>query len=135
MEWVEFTGKNVAEALDIALDQFGTSSDNVDYEVIEKETNGLLGLFAKPAKIRVRLKENEETAEIIERVTKAEQADTTEEVEVAKEQNESVEIQSLGETAIEFLKKVCLHMGVEAEFEVQCNDLENRIDINIVDSI
>ena len=45
MEWVEFTGKNVAEALDIALDQFGTSSDNVDYEVIEKETNGLLGLF------------------------------------------------------------------------------------------
>ena len=36
MEWVEFTGKNVAEALDIALDQFGTSSDNVDYEVIEK---------------------------------------------------------------------------------------------------
>ena len=132
MEWVEFTRKNVAEALDIALDQFGTSSDNVDYEVIEKETNGLLGLFAKPAKIRVRLKENEETAEIIERVTKAEQADTTEEVEVAKEQNESVEIQSLGETAIEFLKKVCLHMGVEAEFEVQCNDLENRIDINIV---
>ena len=54
MEWVEFTGKTVDEALDIALQQFETTSDKVEYEVLEKESGGILGLFSKPAKIRVR---------------------------------------------------------------------------------
>ena len=131
MEWVEFTGKNVSEALDIALDQFGTSSDNVDYEVIEKETNGLLGLFAKPAKIRVRLKENEETEEIIERVRKEEAVVPEENTEMLSE-TEEVDIHALGAVAESFLKKVCLHMGINAELEVRCDAEENRIDINIV---
>lgn len=131
MEWVEFTGKNVSEALDIALDQFGTSSDNVDYEVIEKETNGLLGLFAKPAKIRVRLKENEETEEIIERVRKEEAVVPEENTEMLSE-TEEVDIHALGAVAESFLKKVCLHMGINAELEVRCDAEENQIDINIV---
>lgn len=132
MEWVEFTGKNVSEALDIALDQFGTSSDNVDYEVIEKETNGLLGLFAKPAKIRVRLKENEETEEIIERVRMEEEAVVPEENTEMLSETEEVDIHALGAVAESFLKKVCLHMGINAELEVRCDAEENRIDINIV---
>ncbi|MBQ1393701.1 MAG: protein jag [Lachnospiraceae bacterium] len=131
MEWVEFTGKNVSEALDIALDQFGTSSDNVDYEVIEKETNGLLGLFAKPAKIRVRLKENEETEEIIERVRKEEAVVPEENTEMLSE-TEEIDIHAFGAVAESFLKKVCLHMGINAELEVRCDAEENRIDINIV---
>lgn len=55
-EWKEFTGKTVDEALTEALLDFKTTSENIEYEVIEKETKGLLGIFAKPAKIRVRLK-------------------------------------------------------------------------------
>lgn len=56
MDWVEFTAKTVDDALTDALIQLGTTSDNVEYEVIEKESNGILGLFSKPAKIRVRVK-------------------------------------------------------------------------------
>lgn len=56
MEWKEFTAKTVNEALTNALIEFETSSDKVEYEIIEKESSKLLGLINKPAVIRVRLK-------------------------------------------------------------------------------
>lgn len=56
MDWVEFTAKTVDEALTDALIKLETTSDNVEYEVIEKESNGFMGLFCKPAKIKVRVK-------------------------------------------------------------------------------
>lgn len=56
MDWVEFTAKTVDDALTEALIKLQTTSDNVEYEVIEKESNGILGLFSRPAKIRVRVK-------------------------------------------------------------------------------
>ena len=56
MEWREFTAKTVNEALTNALIEFETTSDKVEYEIIERESSKLLGLLNKPAKIRVRLK-------------------------------------------------------------------------------
>lgn len=57
-EWNEFTAKTVDEALTNALVYLETTSDKVEFEVIEKENTGILGLgfFSKPAKIRVRVK-------------------------------------------------------------------------------
>ncbi|HBA97701.1 MAG TPA: DNA-binding protein [Lachnospiraceae bacterium] len=57
-EWNEFTAKTVDEALTNALVQLQTTSDKVEFEIIEKESTGILGLgfFSKPAKIRVRVK-------------------------------------------------------------------------------
>ena len=56
MEWKEFSAKTVNEALTNALIEFETTSDKVEYEIIERESSKLLGLLNKPAKIRVRLK-------------------------------------------------------------------------------
>ena len=56
MDWLEITAKSVDEAITNALIKLGTTSDNIEYEVIEKESSGFLGLFIKPAKIRVRCK-------------------------------------------------------------------------------
>lgn len=58
--WLEFTAKTVDEALTEALIKLETTSDQVEYEVIEKESSGLLGLFSKPARIRVCKKESVE---------------------------------------------------------------------------
>lgn len=58
MEWLEITAKTVDEALTEALIKLQTTSDRVEYEVIEKESSGFLGLFNKPAKIRVKLKDS-----------------------------------------------------------------------------
>lgn len=55
-EWKEFSAKTVDEALTNALVQLETTSDKVDFEIIEKESSGILGLFSKPALIRVRVK-------------------------------------------------------------------------------
>ena len=55
-DWKEFTGKTVDEALTEALLSFQTTSEKMEYEVIEKESKGLLGMFSKPAKIRARFK-------------------------------------------------------------------------------
>lgn len=56
MDWVEITAKTVDDAITEGLLKLQTTSDKLEYEVIEKESNGILGLFSKPAKIRVRVK-------------------------------------------------------------------------------
>jgi len=56
MEWKEITGKTVNEAITNAMLELGTTADNIEYEVIEKESSGFLGIFGKPARIRARLK-------------------------------------------------------------------------------
>ena len=54
MEKIEVTGKSVEEALTNALVQLGTTSDKVEYEVVEKGSSGILGVInSKPAKILV----------------------------------------------------------------------------------
>lgn len=54
MEKIEATGKTVEEALTNALVKLETTSDKVEYEVVEKGSSGILGIFnSKPAKILV----------------------------------------------------------------------------------
>lgn len=54
MEKIEATGKTVEEALTNALVRLETTSDKVEYEVVEKGSSGILGIFnSKPAKILV----------------------------------------------------------------------------------
>ena len=69
MDYIEVSGKNVDEALTNALIQLETTSDKVEYEVIEKGRSGFLGMFNKPAVIRVR-KKAEEVEETVETVKK-----------------------------------------------------------------
>ena len=56
-EWVEFTAKTVDEAITDASIKLGTTSDKIEYEVVEKESSGFIGLFSKPAKIKVKVKD------------------------------------------------------------------------------
>ena len=54
MEKLEFTGKTVDEALTNALVNLETTSENVEYEVVDKGSSGILGFInSKPAKILV----------------------------------------------------------------------------------
>jgi spoIIIJ-associated protein len=57
MEWVETTGRTVADALDSALDELGVHEDDVEVEVLEEPKSGFLGRFgSSDARVRVRLK-------------------------------------------------------------------------------
>ena len=59
-EWKEFSAKTADEALTNAVIQLETTSDQIEYEIIEEEKSGILGLFSKPARIRARKKEGVE---------------------------------------------------------------------------
>ena len=58
MEFREFKGKTVHEAITEALIELEITSDMIEYEVIEEGSAGLLGLFSKNAVIRARRKED-----------------------------------------------------------------------------
>jgi len=61
MEYIEVTGKTVDEAITNACTKLGIPSNKLDYEVLDKGSNGLFGLFnSKPAKIQAREKSEEE---------------------------------------------------------------------------
>ena len=47
MDWKEFSAKTVDEALTNAMLEMGTTIDNLEYEVVEKESSGFLGIFSK----------------------------------------------------------------------------------------
>lgn len=70
MEMITVTAKNVDEAVTKALIELGTTSDKLEYEVVEKGSTGFLGLGAKPAIIRAKKKETLEdrAAEFLEQV-------------------------------------------------------------------
>lgn len=57
MDFKEFTAKTVDDAITDALVEFETTSENLEFEVIEEGSSGVLGLFAKDAVIRARKKE------------------------------------------------------------------------------
>ncbi len=56
MEWVETTGKSVAEALELALDRLGVAEDDAEYEVIEEPKSGLFGRVRGEARVRARIR-------------------------------------------------------------------------------
>ena len=48
MEFKEYNGKNVDEAVTKACVDLGVPTEKLEYEVIEKGSNGFLGIGSKP---------------------------------------------------------------------------------------
>ena len=61
--FVEKIGKTVDEAVKMALQELNTTEENVEIEVLEEPTKGLLGIGAKPALVRVSVKEEKVAVE------------------------------------------------------------------------
>lgn len=150
VEWVEFVARSVDEALTEALIKLATTSDKVEYEVLEKESKGFMGLFSKPAKIRVRLKEElitpfqdpiQEVKEKIEEEIKLKEdiisetiiKENTENI-VEEEKNniiQKVNAKEVEEIACEFLNKIFHAMGILATMTVKYVEEQGIIEINI----
>lgn len=57
MDYKDFSAKTVDDAITAACQEFTVTSDRLDYEVIEEGSSGFLGIGAKPALIKARVKE------------------------------------------------------------------------------
>ena len=56
MDFIEISAKTVDDALTEASVKLGTTSDKLEYEVIEKGSSGFLGIGSRNAVIRVKVK-------------------------------------------------------------------------------
>lgn len=56
MEFIEVSAKTIDDALTEASIKLGTTSDKLEYEVIEKGSSGFLGIGSKNAVIKVKVK-------------------------------------------------------------------------------
>ncbi len=134
-EFKEFTGKSVSEAISEACISLSKTSDELNYEVIEEGSAGILGLGKKPAKIKVYLGEapkvenseekvEETTKEEVKEVAKTEVKDVVKETVTAS--NDNIE-----ETAKEFLNKVFKAMDMEVKLDIKMNETDKTLEINM----
>ena len=92
MDYITVTAKNLDDAITEALVQLEVTSDRLDYEVIEKGSDGFLGFGRKQAVIKARRKEEpvvevkaEKKEEKPVKVEKAAKVEKTEHAELNKE--------------------------------------------------
>lgn len=98
MDWKEFTAKTVDEAITMAMLELETTADNLEYEIVEKESSGFLGMFSKPAIIKVKQKKNVENfaKDFLEKVFKAMAIQASADL-IYDEENSMLEINIEGE--------------------------------------
>ncbi len=98
MDYKEFKGKTVEEAITEATIQLETSSDKMEYEIIDRGSTGFLGIGSKPAVIRARRVMNlaEKAEEFLKEVFEAMQMEVTVTV-VEDEEEKSLSIDLAGE--------------------------------------
>lgn len=138
MDWVEFTGKNVDDALTEALISLETTSDKVEWEVVEKESKGVLGLFSRPARIRVRVKQEEIVEEVVVPEVKATVSSSStvssysgNNYSTSNSYSSNLVSSDIAEVGKGFIKKVLSEMKIDAEVEIELKE-GNQLDINIV---
>ena len=155
MKSVETTGKTVDEAIAQALIQLGVPSDQVDIEVLEEGSKGILGLFGKMTRIRATLKEDSEEeiyndlAAIRETISEIKEEKTEPVQEVVKPepevQPEPQPVQEAAEEEIKaptvdvekkaalFLMDVLEAMGIDAIINTSLTD-DNVLEIDVEDA-
>lgn len=126
MDYKEFTGKTVDDAITEACQKLEVTSDKLDYVVIEKGSTGFLGFGNKPAVIKARVKSVEAAVEEQKVEIKKE---NKEEVKIVISDSKEVVISSENDPK-EFLSKVFKAMNMEVEIKVEKNDNEMNIELS-----
>ena len=58
MDYIEVTGKTVADCITEACQKLSVVSSRLEYEIISEGSTGFLGFNVKPARIRARIRED-----------------------------------------------------------------------------
>ena len=129
MDFIEFTGKTVDDAITEACQNFTITSDRLEYEVVEKGTSGIFGFAAKPAVIKARVFDPNAPKEEVKAKTKASE-EVKEEVKAETPKAEKKEAFVPSADPKEFLSKVFAAMNIEANIEVKTTEEEMNIEIS-----
>ena len=121
MRYVETSGKTVDDAITAALLELGLPSEQVDIEILQESSKGVLGIFgAKEARIRATAKAVPVEEELFSEKAEEPVKEEAKPVQQEKAQQETpyvmdTLVEDRLEAAIEFLIPVLKKMGVEAE--------------------
>lgn len=131
MEYKEFSAKTVDDAITAACQDFFVTSDKLDYEVLEEGSSGFLGIGAKPALIKARVKEDKEIVkesvkEPVKEVLKEEKKFVKETAKVS-----SVDAMEVEEAAKKFLGEVFDAMEMEVIVDAKYDDAEKALDVDM----
>ena len=134
MEYREFTAKTVSDAITDACQAFGVTSSNLDYEVVQEDSNGFLGIGSKPAIIKAAVKEA--APEVKEEAPAAPVVKKEEEQKVSAKTastavKKSVSEVDVVEAASKFLSDVFTSMEMEVVIDVEFDEAENTMNINL----
>lgn len=127
MEYIEVTGKSVDEAITNACLKLETSSDKIEYEVIDKGSNGLFGIFnSKPAKIKARVKSGVDSVDDeFKEFEKKEKKVIKETIEVKKEEPKKEAVKA--ERAVEAKDNTAAHKALATENIVEADNEETAV--------
>lgn len=131
MEYKEFSAKTVDDAITAACQDFFVTSDKLDYEVLEEGSSGFLGIGAKPALIKARVKEDKEIVkesikEPVKGVLKEEKKFVKETAKVS-----NVDAREVEEAAKKFLGEVFDAMEMEVIVDAKYDDAEKALDVDM----
>lgn len=125
MEYMEFKGKTKNDAITEACRHFSIPSDKLDYEVVEEGKTGFLGMGARPAVIRARVKE--EVKEVIEPV-KLSETPIIASVKAAAEAIKDVDVEAVSK---KFLSDVFAAMGISVDISTKYNDSLRSLEVEL----
>lgn len=119
------------DAITAACQDFFVTSDKLDYEVLEEGSSGFLGIGAKPALIKARVKEDKEIVkesvkEPVKEVLKEEKKFVKETAKVS-----NVDAREVEEAAKKFLGEVFDAMEMEVIVDAKYDDAEKALDVDM----
>jgi spoIIIJ-associated protein len=150
MDYKEYTGKTVNDLITDACQDLGVTSDRLDYVVVDEGSAGFLGLGAKNAVIKARIKSEEvveeaapapvavpEVVEPVKEEIKAEvkaEASVSEEAPAGKKEEKIIPVSDPAKyeaSARKFLEDVFKAMNMEATIKTSFELSENALDIEL----
>lgn len=126
MEYMEFKGKTKNDAITEACRHFSIPSDKLDYEVVDEGKTGFLGMGARPAVIRARVKEEEKVEE--SKPIKLDEEPVIATVKAASEKVEDIDVEAVSS---KFLADVFAAMGIGVNIEAKYNDSLRTLEVDL----
>lgn len=104
MEFREFSAKTISDCITDACTTFSVPSDRLEYEVVSEGSSGFMGIGAKPATIKARVKE-ESFEEVEEARKKVKEVEDEQKAAAKKEKKERKEKEKAEKKAEKITKK------------------------------
>ena len=126
MEYMEFKGKTKNDAITEACRHFSIPSDKLDYEVVDEGKTGFLGMGARPAIVRARVKEEEKESQ--PESVKTEETPVVASVAAASAAIEAIDVEAVSK---KFLTDIFAAMGIGVEIAAVYDESQRTLEVDL----